>query len=508
MSSKYISKVLLRLVPKSTQSSVFAHAKEGTILSSSISGGEADGDAQSLKLAVLLSGRSSENIRCALARAVSTVHGSMVKLDNDGTKADAETDGDGEELPRTVRVSVAMETPEGVTPDPIVEGHALGEAAGLALLQVAPGRLASEPLTTQLELLEARLAQVSLEPDGTHDESSFEAGLWHARADGITRLLANAPANVATPSAIVSFARTVLGGVAADASIVGRSAVEDAGLHLLAGVGAGSAEEPSLLDMTLPNCVPKPTTLIGKGITFDSGGISIKPSANMGAMKMDMGGAAAVLGVAAALSERVNHNEHDLRIICPLAENMPSGTAIKPGDVLQSAKGDTVEIDNTDAEGRLVLADAITRANLQPGARAVSVATLTGACVVAIGRATGVFARRRASADAYCAAAATAGEPAWHLPMSDEWHKSALKSTVADLVNCTSDGRGAGASTAATFLDHFVGEGDVDYLHLDVAGSAMAHATDARLRPYIPSTGATGSPTRSLLHFVTADQWE
>jgi leucyl aminopeptidase len=233
--------------------------------------------------------------------------------------------------------------------------------------------------------------------------------------------------------------------------------------------------------------------LVGKGITFDSGGISIKPSAGMQDMKHDMSGAAAVVGTlrAAALLELPMH----VVGILAAAENMPGGGAYRPGDILQSASGQTIEIQNTDAEGRLVLADALhyARTTFAPDAM-IDLATLTGACVVALGSwCAGLFGTHPGLIEAVRRAGEATGERAWPMPLYDE-HRDEMRSPIADLKN-VSGSRNAGACTAAAFLSRFVGE--VPWVHLDIAGTAWT-SKPGPFQPY----GATGVGVRLLVQVL------
>jgi leucyl aminopeptidase len=227
--------------------------------------------------------------------------------------------------------------------------------------------------------------------------------------------------------------------------------------------------------------------LVGKGITFDTGGISIKPAAEMDEMKFDMCGAASVLGTlhaVAKLKPRLN-----LVCIVPACENMPGGRSVKPGDVVTSMSGQTVEILNTDAEGRLILCDALTYAERLKPAVVVDVATLTGACVIALGHHhTGLFASDDGVADKLLAASRAANDPCWRMPLDEEYGE-ALKSNFADMGNV--GGRPGGAITAAMFLSRFTGKDP--WAHLDIAGTAWKSGT---------GKGATGRPVGLLTHFV------
>jgi leucyl aminopeptidase len=228
--------------------------------------------------------------------------------------------------------------------------------------------------------------------------------------------------------------------------------------------------------------------LVGKGITFDTGGISIKPSDGMERMKDDMAGAATVVAALRAIA--LLHIPVRVVAVVPAAENMPGGRALKPGDVLRSGSGLTVEVNNTDAEGRLILGDALWYARQLGATHLVDVATLTGACVVALGKiTTGLFGTPQPWVDAIRAAAQRGGEKVWQLPLFDEY-KESLKSDIADMLN--SPGRPAGAVTAARFLKEFAGTGP--WAHLDIAGTAWADETKSWM-----GKGATGTMIRTLV---------
>jgi leucyl aminopeptidase len=259
------------------------------------------------------------------------------------------------------------------------------------------------------------------------------------------------------------------------------------------GVGQGSAHEPRLIVLRYRGggkSAP-PSVVVGKAITFDTGGISIKPSASMEEMKFDKMGGCAVLGImraVALLKLKIN-----LVGIVPSAENMPSGTAYRPGDILTSYSGKTIEIINTDAEGRLILADALSYACEQDPKEVIDLATLTGACVVALGHhASGAFGDERIVERLKQVGAAT-GDRAWPLPLYDEYGDD-MKSEVADIKN--SGGRWGGASTAAAFLKFFVKKGTA-WAHLDIAGTAWTTKT----QPYHP-VGATGAGVRLVTEYL------
>ncbi len=290
-----------------------------------------------------------------------------------------------------------------------------------------------------------------------------------AEAQNRARELQSLPSNVATPSYLADRAREI----AADhgpvsAEVFGRDWLAEKGMGGLLAVGQGSEEEPRLVVLRYAGGGDGPTLgLVGKGVTFDTGGISIKPSAGMHEMKMDMSGAAAVLEAVAAIAEL--ELPVDLLAVVPATENMPSGTAIKPGDVITQYSGKTVEVNNTDAEGRLILADALAYAVEQGAERIVDLATLTGAVLIALGS---TYAAVVSNDDQLAAAVEEAGEATgelvWRLPLHPEF-AALMKGKVADLSNLASK-RKAGTITAAAFLREFVG--DTPWAHVDIAGTA------------------------------------
>jgi leucyl aminopeptidase len=291
----------------------------------------------------------------------------------------------------------------------------------------------------------------------------------YAEAQNRARDLQSTPANVATPSFLAARAEQIA--AAADSlsvEVLGGEEIAAKGMGGLAAVSQGSAEDPRLIVLRYSGGGSGPTLgLVGKGVTFDTGGISLKPGAGMQEMKMDMSGAAAVLEAVAAIAEL--GLPIDLLAVVPATENMPSGTAIKPGDVITQYNGMTVEVNNTDAEGRLILADALAYAVELGAERIVDLATLTGAVVIALGSTyAAVVANDDALAGEVQRAGETSGELTWRLPLHPEF-KALMKGTVADLSNLASK-RKAGTITAASFLEEFVGE--TPWAHVDIAGTA------------------------------------
>jgi leucyl aminopeptidase len=327
------------------------------------------------------------------------------------------------------------------------------------------------------------------------------AGPMAALAEAVffARDLVNEPANVLTTDDFAA-RLAAMQELGLDVEIVEEDELRRLGLRTLLAVGQGSASASKMVVMRWNGGgeAAAPLALVGKGVVFDSGGISIKPAAGMEEMTSDMGGAAVVAGVMRALALR-KARAHVVGLV-GLVENMPSGTAMRPGDVVRTMKGDTVEIINTDAEGRLVLADVLWYAQerFKP-VGIVDLATLTGACVVALGHENaGVFANDDRLCDAFLAAAKAEGEGAWRLPLG-QGYDDLLKSRVADMKNV--GGREGGAITAAQFLQRFVKAGQA-WVHVDIAGVALS-SSDTVLAP----KGATGWGVMALNRMI-ADRFE
>ena len=316
-----------------------------------------------------------------------------------------------------------------------------------------------------------------------------------ARAVVYTRDLGNEPPNDMTPARLADEAKKLGKEHKLGVRVYSRAELERMGMGGILAVGQGSKNEPRLIVMRYNGgrAKDRPVAVVGKAITFDTGGISIKPSASMEEMKFDKMGGCAVFGImkaAALLKLKVN-----LIGVVPSAENMPSGDAYRPGDILRSYSGKTIEIINTDAEGRLILADALAWACEQEPREVIDLATLTGACVVALGHtASGAFGDPDMVARLEEVGAST-GDRAWHLPLYDDFGDD-MKSQVADIKN--SGGRWGGASTAAAFLKFFVHE-NVPWAHLDIAGTAWV----TKSRDYRP-VGATGSGVRLVTEYLAS----
>ncbi|MAG68862.1 MAG: leucyl aminopeptidase [Acidobacteria bacterium] len=310
------------------------------------------------------------------------------------------------------------------------------------------------------------------------------------------RAMANEPSNTLTPTVFADRARRLAEGTSLTVDVLEQQQIEELGMGLLLGVARGSAEPPRLIvvEHEPDGGADAPVLgLVGKGITFDSGGISLKPPESMELMKDDMAGGAAVIAAMRAISLL----GVPIRVIgvVPATENLPGGRAIKPGDVLRSADGQTVEVINTDAEGRLILGDALWYAKRCGATHLVDVATLTGGCVVALGKITsGLFGAPDRWVDAVRRAAGVAGDRVWPLPVFDEYADQ-IRSDIADLKN--TGGRAASPITAAMFLKAFIG--DTPWAHLDVAGTAWSEEA----RPY-QAKGPSGVAVRTLVELACA----
>ena len=329
-------------------------------------------------------------------------------------------------------------------------------------------------------------------------ERSVRKGTVIGTSANLARELSNEPANVLTPRVFADRALALVSGEGVDVEVLEEEAIRGLGMGLLLGVARGSVEPPRVIVMrhSPKNAADGPVLgLVGKGVTFDSGGISIKPADGMDRMKQDMAGGAAVVGAMRAIGAL----QVPVRVIgiVPMTENMPGGRATKPGDILTGASGKTVEVLNTDAEGRLILGDALWYARELGATHLVDIATLTGACVVALGHAaSGLFGRPSTWTAAVQRAAEHSGERVWPLPLYDEYTEK-IQSEMADLVN--TGGRAGGACTAAAFLQAFAGE--LPWSHIDIAGTAWAD--DAR--PDL-AKGATGVMVRTLTELACMSQ--
>jgi leucyl aminopeptidase len=332
-------------------------------------------------------------------------------------------------------------------------------------------------------------------------ERAMERGRILGESSNLARELCNEPSNILTPSVFAERGARIARDAGLTVEVLDEDEIARLHMGLLLGVSRGSAEPPRVIVMThTPAGAPAGPVLglVGKGITFDTGGISIKPADGMERMKDDMAGGAAVIGAMRAIALL----QAPIKVIgiVPASENMPGGRATKPGDVLTGAGGKTVEVLNTDAEGRLILGDGLWYAQRLGATHLVDVATLTGACVVALGKiASGLFGQPEAWVESVRRSSARAGDRAWPLPLYDEYAEQ-MKSEIADLVN--TGGRPAGACTAAIFLKEFAG--GLPWAHLDIAGTAWADEA----KPWQPK-GPTGVAVRTLAELAfTSGDWK
>jgi len=322
---------------------------------------------------------------------------------------------------------------------------------------------------------------------------AVQLGLAQGQAIGagvmLAREWANRPGNHCTPTLLAEQAKKLAKSHGLKVEVFDRKGIEKIGMGSFLAVSQGSEESPRFIVLRYQGAAKTkaPLVLVGKGITFDTGGISIKPAAEMDEMKFDMGGAASVLGTFLAVAElkaKVN-----LVGLIPACENMPDGRSLKPGDVVTSLSGQTIEVLNTDAEGRLILCDALTYAERFKPAAVVDVATLTGACVIALGNhRSGLFTADETLASELQAAGQAGLDPCWRMPLDEEYDE-VLKSNFADMANVGP--RAGGAITAAMFLRRFTGK--YRWAHLDVAGTAWKSGA---------AKGSTGRPVPLLTHFV------
>ena len=338
-----------------------------------------------------------------------------------------------------------------------------------------------------------KLARVVVNTDGgiatRSAQTALDQGKWTGLGINEARNLANLPGNICTPTYLAQRARKLSrGNGKLSVSVLEEKNMKDLGMGALLSVSAGSQQAAKLIVMNYKGgkSGQQPYVLVGKGITFDSGGISLKPGAKMDEMKFDMGGAASVFGTMSAVTNMAL--PLNVVAIVAAAENMPSGGATKPGDVVTSMSGKTIEVLNTDAEGRLVLCDALTYAERFKPQAVIDIATLTGACVVALGaHASGLFANNDKLAEQLLAAGTDSHDRAWRMPLWDDYQKQ-LKSNFADLANI--GGPGGGSITAACFLARFAE--NYHWAHLDIAGAAWSSAPK----------GSTGRPVALLTRYL------
>lgn len=328
-------------------------------------------------------------------------------------------------------------------------------------------------------------------------QAAFQQGAILAFCTNFARRLGDMPGNLMTPTILAESAMDAAKGTALKVSAWDKKRIEKEKMGGLLGVAQGSAQEPRFIVMQYNGAAKtkKPIAFVGKGLTFDTGGISIKPSAKMEDMKYDMGGGAAVIGTMLAIAQ-LKLKINAIAFI-PATENMPGGRATKPGDIHTARNGKTFEVNNTDAEGRLILSDALCYASEQHPEVIIDVATLTGAMVVALGNIhTGYFTRNSALKTKIEKAAGNSGELVWNMPLTDA-HVKDMKGTFADLSNVSS-ANGAGSATAAGFLEQFV-DSEIPWAHFDIAGTGWACGN--RLN-YCTAKGATGVMVRTFVELA------
>ena len=367
----------------------------------------------------------------------------------------------------------------------VVEGALLGAYRFLKYRTTDKNR---KPDVEKLMIVEADSSKIDAVKNG------ITVGTAYSRAEILARDLVNEPANKLSPADLAAVAEQVTSDSGLSCTVLEEAEVVQLGMGAYVGVSQGGPRPLKFIHMSYEGDGTNPENnlwLVGKGITFDSGGISLKPGAGMGKMKGDMGGGASVIAAIRAISQlKPKLNVH---AVCAATDNMPGGTAQRPGDVVTAMNGMTIEVDNTDAEGRLTLADAIGYALSKGAVRIVDVATLTGAARVALGDGVSpVFGNDDDLVQSVLEASETVGESMWRLPL-DPVTKRQNSSKIADLKN--TGGRGGGSTTAAHFIADFAG--DTPWVHIDVAATSMLDNT----RGWMPA-GATGVPTRSLIELA------
>ena len=411
--------------------------------------------------------------------------GDAAKVDADALRTAAGSLARAANLRTSLAVDLLGHAAEGTSP----ARAAQAVAEGLALGGYTYGALKSSPKPSKLERL------VVIGGGGARVQAALERGLSIAEAVAWVRDLVNEPGGSLTPTKLAQQAAKVGEAAGFEVTVWGEKEIKAERLGGLLGVNRGSSQAPRFLHLRYEPENPKATiALVGKGITFDSGGLSLKPSDAMIGMKGDMGGAGAVLGAfraIAALGAKV-------RVLgfVPLTDNMTGPDATRVGDVLTIRNGKTVEVLNTDAEGRLILADALSLATEAEPDAVVDLATLTGACMVALGmRHAGVMGNHQGLIEQVQQAAESAGEPIWPLPLPD-YLRGQLDSDIADLKNITQN-RWAGTLVAGVFLQEFVGEG-LPWAHIDIAGPADSPDTFGEI-----VKGGTGYGVRTLVELIT-----
>ena len=381
------------------------------------------------------------------------------------------------------------------------EGHATEESAQAIVEGSLTADFESDKYKTEKKN-DKRIDCVSIagyvEAERTAGEKGLTKGRIIADSQNFARDLINEPSNKMTPTILAQKAEAMAKAAGLSVEILDEKRIAELKMGALLSVAQGSVEPPRMMVITYNPPTAKPGApvigLVGKAVTFDTGGISIKPAEGMEKMKYDMAGGATMIGVMRALAAL----KPSLKVICvvPSTENMPGGRAQKPGDIQTAMSGKTIEVLNTDAEGRLILADGVHYAKQLGATHLIDAATLTGAVVVALaGINVGVFGSDQSFTDKLLASAKAAGEKMWQLPMDDEYREF-IKGTVADIQNISS-GKGAGATIGAMFIKEFTG--DSPWIHLDIAGTAW----NDDQKPWL-AKGPTGVALRTLVHLITS----
>jgi leucyl aminopeptidase len=394
--------------------------------------------------------------------------------------------------PRTIR-DLALTFPEHETLPAALTARALAEGALVADFDIDFYRAdrKDQSITTT----------TILHPTPTPEiQRALDEGIILAESQNFARTLVNEPGNVLTPTELGKRTAAMCAQVGLSCEVHSIDKILELKMGAFAAVTQGSSEPPALIVMRYEPPTPPPANapilgLVGKGITFDTGGISIKPADNMDKMKYDMAGSAAMIGAMRAIA-LLKPNVRVLSVVCS-CENMPDGRAYKPGDVITAMSGKTIEIMNTDAEGRLVLADGLHYAQTLGATHLINAATLTGAIGVALGHLnTGLFSNDDATTQQFLDATALSGEKFWRMPCTDDY-RDQIKSQIADIMN-TGGSRYAGATTAAMFLKEFVGETPlIPWIHLDIAGTAWLDDN----KPW-QSKGPSGVAVRTITEWV------
>jgi leucyl aminopeptidase len=394
--------------------------------------------------------------------------------------------------PRGIReLAIALPESELLPPGPCVRAA----VEGAIIADFDPDIYRSDRKDQSIAAVQFLLSPPSTSDDKSIAELAFREGIVLGESQNFTRALVNEPGNVLPPTVLGQRAAEMAKEVGLKCEVYSTEKLHELKMGAFWAVAQGSEQPPALIVLTYePEGAPSEPVLalVGKGITFDTGGISIKPADGMEKMKYDMAGAGAMLGAMRAialLKPRVK-----VISVCCSAENMPSGKAYRPGDVVTAMSGKTIEVMNTDAEGRMVLADGLHYAKQLGATHLIDAATLTGACVVALGMVNaGVFSNDEETYSHFTEALKISGDKFWRLPEEDDY-RDMIKSQIADIMN-TGGSRWGGATTAAMFLKEFVGE--TPWIHLDIAGVAWLEDQ----KPWI-AKGPSGTPVRSLVEWV------